>query len=150
MSIENVIQEHTKAIQENTVAITLLATAISKIALTGAALDNQAAAATNAAHVATQAAAAVNLEAKQPATKKEKPAPVATPEPEVQTAPIFTYEADVKPQLVKVAQLPDGRTKLSNLLAHFKVKTGAELKPEQFTSVLQHAEALLNEPESLV
>jgi hypothetical protein len=131
MCLENKIVALTEAIQVLTTALTGGSTTIAPAAPEGVKkTQTKKPAATEP--VATEPAATEPVATEPVATEPVATEPVAT-EP-VATAP--SYEGDVKPALVALADALRSRDKLVGFLSQFGVNSARNLKPEQYATVL--------------
>lgn len=121
MSFENAISDHAAAIRELAAAI--------RATVTGAAV-------TGAADTVQKT---VDKKETVAPVKKTPPAekpPAATGKPGADPkansgASLIDYAAVIKPKILELAKMPEGRDKLTALLQRFGVTKGPDLKPEQ-------------------
>lgn len=95
----------------------------------------------------SQDSAAQTASTKKPSASPEKPAgKVEEPKPEPTKPAADTpldYVADVRPLVLKVGALPDGREKLTALLAKFGVAKGPELSADKLPAFKGELDTLL-------
>ncbi len=160
MSIEKIIEEHTKALQENTVALVALTNLI------GSKLQAPASAATPAEPPVEKAAPEVKeppvtKTEPKPETKKteaKKPAAKSEPKPEAKTEvkepekDMAWYEANVMPVFTKLADKTPDFSSLKELLVEYGVSRGRDIPPQYWEEALEKAKTKLAgyEAQSLV
>lgn len=121
MSLENAISDHAAAIRELAAAVRATVTGGGAVTVT-----------TTAPKTADKKETAAPEKKTPPA---EKP-PAATVKPGADQkansgASSIDYAATIKPKILDLAKMPEGRDKLTALLQRFGVTKGPDLKPEQ-------------------